>query len=48
MKDDSGSIRTSIQGQGGGAVADARLQAVISTAALDEADKSAWCQGHGM
>ena len=61
MKDRSGAIRTSIQGQGGGVIAGAgersiergcsghwrcradaaaRLEAVITTAALDEAGKS--------
>ena len=28
--------------------AGARLEAVITTAALSEADKSAWCRGHGV
>ncbi len=89
MKDESGSIRTSIQGQSGGAVAAAgersswrwwraklalerepwsagarmrspgppeggpglrraRLEAVITTAAMNEAGKSAWCREHGV
>jgi len=43
MKDGSGSIRTSIQRQSGGqaVAAGARLKAVITAAALDEAGKSA-------
>ena len=75
MKDDSGSIRTSIQRQIGGQVAAtgeragggglardggerwhpgalargcARLEAVITTAAMNEAAKSAWCREHGV
>jgi putative transposase len=88
MKDGLGSIRTGIQGQGGGEVAaageraaggggtrgwhrrghagtlargcavqarpragldcGARLEAVITTAAMNEAAKSAWCREHGV
>jgi transposase len=88
MKDGLGSIRTGIQGQGGGEVAGAgersaggggargwhwggnpgamargcavqaargrawtagaRLEAVITTAAMNEAGKSAWCREHGV
>ena len=67
MKDGSGSIRTSIQGQSGSTVAGAgersvggccagsghwtagaRLEAVIATAAMSEADKSAWSREHGV
>ena len=74
MKEDSGSIRTIIQGQGGGEVAAAgqrgagvggagsgdrsghpgalargcaRLEAVVTTASMNEAGKSAWCREHG-
>lgn len=40
MKEDS--LQTGIQGQSGREAAGARLEAVITTAAINETDKSAW------
>ena len=57
MKEISGSIRTDIQGPSGCPVAaargrawtaPARLDAVITTAALSQADKSAWWREHAV
>ena len=57
MKEISGSIRTDIQGPSGCPVAaargrawtaPARLYSMITTAALSQADKSAWCREHAV
>lgn len=38
----------SMPAQGREWTAGARLEAVVTTAAMNEADKSAWCRGHGV
>ena len=49
MRETNGAIRTSIQRPSNGAVvAPARMEGVLSTAAMDEAGKSAWCRASGV